>query len=185
MPEESPQPDQETSSIDKKSAPDSADVKSQDSSSPSNVSEQGASSDGSSVQKKSTKKSAKKAAKKSTPRDKSKRGDSANKDKSAKDEKQSGDEQQGRQQPRRGRTRGRGRQQQDQPHEPKVKLDRKKVTERAWKIFLGEVNEEGLALIADKDARELARRSLRVAELYSLEEAMILKKAKSDKKRSA
>lgn len=63
-----------------------------------------------------------------------------------------------------------------------MKLDAKKVAKRAWKIFLGEVNEEGLALIADKDARELARRSLRVAEIYSLEEAISIKKKGSPKK---
>jgi len=65
-----------------------------------------------------------------------------------------------------------------------VKLDTKKVAERAWKIFLGEVNEEGLALIADKDARELARRSLRVAEIYTREEANQLKQEKKSEKKS-
>ncbi|MGB0993173.1 MAG: hypothetical protein ACPG32_11985, partial [Akkermansiaceae bacterium] len=60
--------------------------------------------------------------------------------------------------------------------EPKVKLDKKLIAKRAWKIFHSEVSEEGLALINDKDARELARRSLRVAEIYSREEA--LKKGK-------
>ena len=52
------------------------------------------------------------------------------------------------------------------------------MAKRAWKIFLGEVGEEGLALIADKDAREMARRSLRVAEIYSREEAVLYKKTK-------
>ncbi len=78
----------------------------------------------------------------------------------------------------RERGRGRGRQGKAQADEPKVKLDDKKVAKRAWKIFLGEVGEEGLALIADKDAREMARRSLRVAEIYSREEAALYKKAK-------
>ena len=78
----------------------------------------------------------------------------------------------------RERGRGRGRQGKSQADEPKVKLDDKKVAKRAWKIFLGEVGEEGLALIADKDAREMARRSLRVAEIYSREEAALYKKAK-------
>ena len=77
-----------------------------------------------------------------------------------------------------GRGRGRGRQGKAQGDEPKVELDDKKVAKRAWKIFLGEVGEEGLALIADKDAREMARRSLRVAEIYSREEAALYKKAK-------
>jgi len=78
----------------------------------------------------------------------------------------------------RERGRGRGRQSKSQVDEAKVKLDDKKVAKRAWKIFLGEVGEEGLALIADKDAREMARRSLRVAEIYSREEAALYKKAK-------
>ena len=78
----------------------------------------------------------------------------------------------------RERGRGRGRQGKSQGDEPKVELDDKKVAKRAWKIFLGEVGEEGLALIADKDAREMARRSLRVAEIYSREEAALYKKAK-------
>ena len=51
-----------------------------------------------------------------------------------------------------------------------------KTVQRAWKIFLGEVNEDGLALIDDKDARELARRSLRVAEIFTREEAAHLRR---------
>lgn len=74
--------------------------------------------------------------------------------------------------------RGRGRQGKPQADGPKVKLDGKTVAKRAWKIFLGEVGEEGLALIGDKDARELARRSLKIAEIYSQEEAAICKKSK-------
>ena len=74
--------------------------------------------------------------------------------------------------------RSRGRQGKSQADGPKVKLDGKTVTKRAWKIFLGEVGEEGLALIGDKDARELARRSLKIAEIYSQEEAAIYKKSK-------
>lgn len=73
---------------------------------------------------------------------------------------------------RRGRTRGRGRQEKSPADEPKLSLNRKTITKRAWKIFLGEVNEEGLALVADKDARELARRSLRIAEIYTREEEL-------------
>lgn len=79
--------------------------------------------------------------------------------------------------------RGRNRNRQDQPQqeEPRVQLNPKKTAKRAWKIFLGEVNEEGLALIADKDAHELARRSLRVAEIYSREEALSLQQGKKKK----
>jgi hypothetical protein len=88
-----------------------------------------------------------------------------------------------RKQARRGRNRNRNQNRQDQPQqeEPKVKLDAKKVAKRAWKIFLGEVTEEGLALVADKEARELARRSLRVAEIYSHEEAVFVQKGKKKK----
>ncbi|MBB5352001.1 hypothetical protein HNR46_002242 [Haloferula luteola] len=49
-------------------------------------------------------------------------------------------------------------------------LDPEQVAKKAWKIFLAEVSEEGLALINDNDARELSRRSFRLAELF-LEEA--------------
>ena len=65
-----------------------------------------------------------------------------------------------------------------------MKLDSKLVAKRAWKIFLGEVNEEGLVLIADKDARELAKRSLRVAEIYSREEAAQNQKLKQAEKKN-
>lgn len=126
-------------------------------------------------QKKAVKKSAKKAAKKSSPS--APKGDAD----TAKDDQVSEDTQSARKQPRRGRVRGKGRQLQEQPKEPKPKLDQQKIAKRAWKIFLGEVNEEGLVLIADKDARELARRSLRVAEIYSHEEALALKKDVKDK----
>ena len=84
---------------------------------------------------------------------------------------------------KRGRNRNRGnRQEQGQPQDKVVKLDNKKISKRAWKIFLGEVNEEGLALIADKEARELAKRSLRVAEIYTHEEALNSKRAEQQKK---
>lgn len=51
------------------------------------------------------------------------------------------------------------------------KLDHKDLSAKAWKIFMGEVNEEGLALIGDKDAKELAKRSFRLAELFLEEES--------------
>lgn len=53
---------------------------------------------------------------------------------------------------------------------PRPKLDGEEVAKKAWKIFLAEVSEEGLALIGDQDARELSRRSFRLAEIF-LEEA--------------
>lgn len=49
-------------------------------------------------------------------------------------------------------------------------LDPDKVAKKAWKIFLAEVSEEGVALIADNDARDLARRCFRLAQLFLEEE---------------
>ena len=49
-------------------------------------------------------------------------------------------------------------------------LDPRAVASKAWKIYKAEVGEEGLALINDNDARELTRRSFRLAEIF-LEEA--------------
>ena len=49
-------------------------------------------------------------------------------------------------------------------------LDAEQVEKRAWKIFLSEVSEEGLALINDQDAKEISRRAFRLAEIF-LEEA--------------
>ncbi len=53
---------------------------------------------------------------------------------------------------------------------PRRKPDPEKVAKNAWKIFLAEVSEEGVALIGDNDARELARRCFRLSEIF-LEEA--------------
>ncbi len=57
-----------------------------------------------------------------------------------------------------------------QPQKPRRKLDPEKVAKNAWKIFLAEVSEEGVALIADHDARELARRCFRLSEIFLEEE---------------
>ena len=53
---------------------------------------------------------------------------------------------------------------------PRPKLDSDEVANKAWKIFISEVGEEGLALIDDHDAREISRRCFRLAEIF-LEEA--------------
>jgi len=45
------------------------------------------------------------------------------------------------------------------------------ISKRAWKIYLAEVGEEGVALINDTDARELSRRCFRLAEIFMEEEA--------------
>lgn len=52
------------------------------------------------------------------------------------------------------------------PIPPRQKLDPEAVTKKAWKIFLAEVSEEGVALISDNDARELSRRCFRLAEIF-------------------
>jgi hypothetical protein len=57
-----------------------------------------------------------------------------------------------------------------QPQKPRRKPDPGKVAKNAWKIFLAEVSEEGVALIADNDARELARRCFRLSEIFLEEE---------------
>ena len=45
-------------------------------------------------------------------------------------------------------------------------LDADAVSTKAWKIFLAEVSEEGVALINDQDARDLARRCFRLSEIF-------------------
>ncbi|HEY8961808.1 MAG TPA: hypothetical protein VIM57_06335, partial [Luteolibacter sp.] len=61
---------------------------------------------------------------------------------------------------------------QPQPqHAPRVPLDLEEVSKKAWRIFLSEVSEEGLALIGDNDARDLTRRSFRLAEIFLEEKA--------------
>lgn len=53
----------------------------------------------------------------------------------------------------------------------RVALDPEEVSKRAWKIYLGEVSEEGLALINDNTAREMAKRSFRLAEIFIEEQS--------------
>ena len=54
---------------------------------------------------------------------------------------------------------------------PRIQHNPKKVAKKAWKIFLAEVSEEGVALIGDNDARELSRRCFRLAELFIEEQS--------------
>ena len=54
---------------------------------------------------------------------------------------------------------------------PRPKIDPGLLTKMAWKIFLAEVSEEGVALIADNDAKDLSRRCFRLAEIF-VEEQM-------------
>lgn len=55
-------------------------------------------------------------------------------------------------------------------HQPRPKLDSESVAKLAWKIYLSEVSEEGVALIGDNDARELSRRCFRLAEIFMEEQ---------------
>ncbi len=57
------------------------------------------------------------------------------------------------------------------PPAPRAKMDPETLANKAWKIFLAEVSEEGVALIGDQDARELARRCFRLAEIFIEEQA--------------
>jgi len=65
---------------------------------------------------------------------------------------------------RRNRTKGDQPQAQQQVQAPQI--DAKELSKRAWKIFLSEVSEEGLALIGDKEGRELSKKSFRLAEIF-------------------
>jgi len=56
-----------------------------------------------------------------------------------------------------------------QPQAPQVRVDADELVRRAWKIYLGEVTEEGLALMDDRTAAEASRRAFRVAELFLIE----------------
>lgn len=56
-------------------------------------------------------------------------------------------------------------------HHPRQRPDPEKVAKLALKIYLSEVCEEGVALIGDNDARELSRRSFRLAEIFIEEES--------------
>jgi hypothetical protein len=59
-----------------------------------------------------------------------------------------------------------------QPAQPsRRKPDSEGVAKLAWKIFLAEVSEEGVALIGDNDAKELSRRCFRLAEIFMEEQA--------------
>ncbi len=57
------------------------------------------------------------------------------------------------------------------PQPPRPKVDPELLAHRAWKIYLSEVSEEGVALINDHDARELSRRCFRLAEIFLEEQS--------------
>lgn len=57
-------------------------------------------------------------------------------------------------------------QQAPQQPAPRPKIDPEHLTKMAWKIYLAEVSEEGVALIGDNDAKDLSRRCFRLAEIF-------------------
>lgn len=57
------------------------------------------------------------------------------------------------------------------PQQQRPQLDPEVVAKCAWKIYLSEVSEEGVALVNDHDARELSRRCFRLAEIFHEEQA--------------
>ena len=79
----------------------------------------------------------------------------------------------GRRKRRRNRNRrGNGEQQPQQQQGPRdSRVSPEALFRCAWKIFLGEVTEEGLALMDDRTAREASARAFRVAELFLQESA--------------
>ncbi|MEO7099177.1 MAG: hypothetical protein ABI162_07425 [Luteolibacter sp.] len=60
-------------------------------------------------------------------------------------------------------------QHQQPPQRPKI--DPELLTKMAWKIYLAEVSEEGVALIGDNDAKDLSRRCFRLAEIFIEEQS--------------
>lgn len=58
-----------------------------------------------------------------------------------------------------------------QPSGPRIPIDQEDLAKKAWKIFLGEIGEEGLALVGDQEGRELSRRSFKLAEIFLEEKA--------------
>ncbi|MCQ2372024.1 MAG: hypothetical protein MJ058_08260 [Akkermansia sp.] len=81
-----------------------------------------------------------------------------------------GNEGGGRRKRRRNRNRNKDNQQQPQPQQS-TRVDPDELVRRAWKIYLGEVTEEGLALMDDRTAQEASRRAFRVAEHFLVEAA--------------
>ncbi len=61
--------------------------------------------------------------------------------------------------------------QQPQQQPQRSKVDPELLTKMAWKIYLAEVSEEGVALIGDNDAKDLSRRCFRLAEIFIEEQS--------------
>lgn len=61
--------------------------------------------------------------------------------------------------------------QQPQQQPTRSRIDPENLAKMAWKIYLAEVSEEGVALIADNDAKDLSRRCFRLAEIFIEEQS--------------
>lgn len=72
---------------------------------------------------------------------------------------------------RRNRNRNNNDQNSNQTQQNNPRVDPDELCRRAWKIFLGEVTEDGLALMDDRTAQEASRRAFKVAEIFLLEAA--------------
>ena len=71
----------------------------------------------------------------------------------------------------RGRGRGRGRSDDaPQNQKPRTPIDEEQLKKKAWKIYLSEVTEEGLALLDDNGLRTFARGSFQAARVFLEEE---------------
>lgn len=55
--------------------------------------------------------------------------------------------------------------------QPRPRFDGEILAKCAWKIFLAEISEEGVALVGDNDAKELSRRCFRLAEIFLEEQS--------------
>lgn len=53
-----------------------------------------------------------------------------------------------------------------QSHNRPPRYNPEELAHKAWKIYLAEVSEEGIALINDNDARDIARRCFRLAGIF-------------------
>ena len=89
---------------------------------------------------------------------------------------------------RRGRGRGRGGRERGERREPKprVTVDSKDLTKKAWEIFESEVTEEGLALLDDNGLRDYAKSSFNAARLFLEEKERVTsreKQAKAEQKK--
>ena len=85
-------------------------------------------------------------------------------------------EQQRRQEEQRRRDDEQRRRQQDQARrdaEDRARLPVDDLCKKAWDIYIAEVSEEGVELFPDNDARELVRRSFRLAEIFLMEELRV------------